>query len=91
MPISQYDQYFGGKGSANKVMAKLVQQYGASKGRQVFYALIERIKQRMSGKRSPKGKGQKGKGGLRAQMKGKRRRQPPPRPQQQQPDQAVPY
>lgn len=39
MPLSKYNAAFGGKeGSAEKAHAAMVQQYGAKKGEQVFYA-----------------------------------------------------
>jgi len=38
MPLSKYDALFGGKGGAEKAHAAMVQQYGAKKAEQVFYA-----------------------------------------------------
>lgn len=39
MPLSKYDRNFGGKkGSARKAHAAMLEQYGAKKGEQVFYA-----------------------------------------------------
>lgn len=42
MPISAYDRYFGG--DAAKAMRELIKQYGAKKGRSVFYALANKRK-----------------------------------------------
>jgi len=45
MPISKYNQYFGGKkGSAAKAHAAMASQYGEKKGEQVFYALKNKRK-----------------------------------------------
>jgi hypothetical protein len=39
MPISKYNRYFGGKrGSAEKAYSSMIEQYGAEKGKRVFYA-----------------------------------------------------
>jgi len=39
MPLSRYNAAFGGKkGSAAKAKRRMLQQYGAKKGEQVFYA-----------------------------------------------------
>jgi hypothetical protein len=38
MPLSKYDRYFGKKGGARKAHANMVNEYGAKKGEQVFYA-----------------------------------------------------
>jgi hypothetical protein len=39
MPLSKYNRYFGGKkNAASKAHAAMVEQYGAKKGEQVFYA-----------------------------------------------------
>lgn len=42
MPVSRYDPKFGGKGSAAKALKAMVKQYGAKKGRQVFYATVNK-------------------------------------------------
>jgi len=39
MPISKYDQFYGGTGGAQKAYDAMQSQYGAQKGKQVFYAL----------------------------------------------------
>lgn len=44
MPISNYDRYFGG--DAAKAYRAMVKQYGAKKGRQVFYALVNKRRKR---------------------------------------------
>lgn len=38
MPISQYDQFFGG--NAQKAYDALVKQYGEKKGKSIFYAKV---------------------------------------------------
>lgn len=39
MPLKVYNRYFGGKpGAAAKAHAAMIEQYGAEKGEQVFYA-----------------------------------------------------
>ena len=39
MPLSKYNQSFGGKpGSAAKAHAAMIKEYGEKKGTQVFYA-----------------------------------------------------
>ena len=39
MPLSKYNQAFGGKeDAAEKAYAAVTEQYGAKKGQQVFYA-----------------------------------------------------
>ncbi len=39
MPLSKYNEAFGGKpGSAAKAHASMVEQYGSEKGEHVFYA-----------------------------------------------------
>ena len=42
MPLSRYDRHFGG--NARKAYAAMVAKYGARKGRQVFYATINKAK-----------------------------------------------
>jgi hypothetical protein len=40
MPISKYDRYFGG--DAAKALRAMIKQYGAKRGRSVFYATINK-------------------------------------------------
>jgi hypothetical protein len=40
MPIKRYDRQFGG--DARKAYAAMRKQYGAKKGRQVFYATLNK-------------------------------------------------
>lgn len=57
MPLSKYNQYFGGKsGSATEAHDAMVKEYGAEKGEKVFYATKNKRKglSRTSGKSSPK-------------------------------------
>lgn len=43
MPLSRYNAAFGGgKGSAAKAHAAMVEKYGAEKGERVFYAKINK-------------------------------------------------
>lgn len=42
MPIGRYDPKFGKKGSAAKALKAMVATYGAKKGRQVFYATVNK-------------------------------------------------
>lgn len=42
MPLKKYDRYFGG--DAAKAYRAMVKQYGAKKGRSVFYALVNKRK-----------------------------------------------
>ena len=42
MPISKYDRHFGG--NAKKALSQMVAKYGARKGRQVFYATMNKRK-----------------------------------------------
>jgi len=44
MPLSRYDQFFGGKGGAAKAMDAMVSQHGAEKGKSVFFATIKEKK-----------------------------------------------
>ncbi|KKN21040.1 hypothetical protein LCGC14_0929380 [marine sediment metagenome] len=46
MPLSRYDQFFGGKGGAAKAMDAMVSQHGAEKGKSVFFATIKEKKKR---------------------------------------------
>jgi hypothetical protein len=45
MPLKDYDRLYGGKGGAKKAMEGMVEQYGAKKGRQVFYATAKKKEQ----------------------------------------------
>ena len=40
MPLSKYDRHFGG--DARKAYKKMKQRYGPEKGRQVFYASVNK-------------------------------------------------
>jgi len=40
MPLSKYDRYFGG--DAAKAYRQMIKQYGAEKGRRVFYATVKK-------------------------------------------------
>lgn len=42
MPLARYDRFFGG--NAAKALRQMQAKYGTKKGRQVFYALINRRK-----------------------------------------------
>lgn len=43
MPLDRYNKYFGGSaGSAEKAATALRKEYGAEKGRGVFYALVRK-------------------------------------------------
>lgn len=53
MPLSKYDQYFGGKGGATKAHAAMAKEYGAKKGESVFYGL----KNKRAAARSTRGVG----------------------------------
>ena len=45
MPIREYNQYFGGKkGSALKAYLEMLKKYGRVKGKEVFYAYINKKK-----------------------------------------------
>jgi hypothetical protein len=45
VPLSNYDQYFGGKkGSAEKAYLAMLQEYGTEKGKQVFYSTVNKKK-----------------------------------------------
>jgi hypothetical protein len=45
MPMSEYDKYFGKKKkAAQKAAAAMKKQYGAKKGKSVFYATINKMK-----------------------------------------------
>jgi hypothetical protein len=45
MPLSKYNQYFGGKpGAAAKTKAALTDEYGPKKGERIFYALKNKRK-----------------------------------------------
>lgn len=53
MPIDQYSELLGG--DANEIMRQLVKQYGPRKGREVFYALVEKAKKGKPRKKAKKG------------------------------------
>lgn len=47
MPLSKYNAQFGGKkGAAEKAHAAMVDEYGADKGEQVFYATKNKNKKK---------------------------------------------
>jgi hypothetical protein len=47
VPIAQYDAAFGGKrGAAAKAKASMIKQYGLKKGTEVFYATVNRRRNR---------------------------------------------
>lgn len=65
MPMSKYNKQFGGKpGSAAKAKQAMVQEYGAKKGKQVFYA----TKNKRKAARSPKAPASRT-GGMRVGLK----------------------
>jgi len=43
-PISEYDKYFGGRGAAKKAYDSMIDQYGEEKGKEVFYATMNKKK-----------------------------------------------
>jgi hypothetical protein len=43
-PISEYDKYFGGTGAAKKAYDSMIDQYGEKKGKEVFYATMNKKK-----------------------------------------------
>jgi hypothetical protein len=43
-PISEYDKYFGGTGAAKKAYDSMIDQYGEEKGKEVFYATMNKKK-----------------------------------------------
>jgi len=43
-PISEYDKYFGGTGAAKKAHDSMIDQYGEEKGKEVFYATMNKKK-----------------------------------------------
>jgi len=43
-PISEYDKYFGGTGAAKKAYDSMIDQYGEEKGEEVFYATMNKKK-----------------------------------------------
>jgi hypothetical protein len=49
MPISAYDDLFGG--DANKTYQALLKQYGDQKGKSVFYAMVNKRRRARSGKK----------------------------------------
>jgi hypothetical protein len=40
VPLSRYDRYFGG--NAAKALRAMIAKYGAQRGRQVFYATVNK-------------------------------------------------
>lgn len=43
MPLESYDKYFGGKrGDAAKAARALRNEYGSDKGKQFFYAIVNK-------------------------------------------------
>lgn len=49
MPISKYNRYFtkdktDAKGAAQKTLANLIKEYGPTKGKKIFYAMINQKK-----------------------------------------------
>jgi hypothetical protein len=40
VPLSKYDRYFGG--NAAKALRAMIAKYGAQRGRQVFYATVNK-------------------------------------------------
>ena len=49
-PIGEYDKYFGGKpGSAKKAYDSMIDQYGDEKGKEVFYATMNKKKNKKEG------------------------------------------
>lgn len=50
MPVSKYNKVFGGKkGSAAKAMEAMRSTYGGEKGERVFYAFINKKKEKKKG------------------------------------------
>jgi hypothetical protein len=47
MPLSKYDPLFGG--DARKALAEMTKKYGDKKGRQVFYAMVNKRKKSKRG------------------------------------------
>jgi hypothetical protein len=48
-PISEYDKYFGGTGAAKKAYDSMIDQYGEEKGKEVFYATMNKKKNKKEG------------------------------------------
>jgi hypothetical protein len=44
VPLSRYDRYFGG--NAAKALRAMIAKYGAQRGRQVFYATVNKKRKR---------------------------------------------
>jgi hypothetical protein len=44
VPLSRYDRHFGG--NAAKALRAMIAKYGAQRGRQVFYATVQKHKKR---------------------------------------------
>jgi RimJ/RimL family protein N-acetyltransferase len=49
MPISRYDKHYGGKGGAKKAHRAMIEHYGKKKGKQVFYAKMNKEKAERAG------------------------------------------
>jgi hypothetical protein len=47
-PMSEYDKYFGGTGAAKKAYDSMIDQYGEEKGKEVFYATMNKKKNKKS-------------------------------------------
>ena len=54
-PISEYDKYFGGTGAAKKAYDSMIDQYGEEKGKEVFYATMNKKKNQHEKKSSESG------------------------------------
>ena len=54
-PISEYDKYFGGTGAAKKAYDSMIDQYGEKKGKEVFYATMNKKKNQHEKKSSESG------------------------------------
>jgi len=54
-PISEYDKYFGGAGAAKKAHDSMIDQYGEEKGKEVFYATMNKKKNQHEKKSSENG------------------------------------
>jgi hypothetical protein len=48
-PIGEYDKYFGGTGAAKKAYDSMIDQYGEEKGKEVFYATMNKKKNKKEG------------------------------------------
>jgi len=52
-PMSEYDKYFGGAGSAQKAKDSMIDQYGEEKGEEVFYATMNKKKNKKEANDKP--------------------------------------